>query len=429
MNPVHSLRDRSIAIAGAGVSGLAAAHRLRKWGAKVTIFEKSDVVGGRTRSLRSDGFTIDLGALMMMPTYKNVIALAHELGIEKHLIATRPVISIVRERRHHELDMRRQIRSALSMKLISVPSAFKLLKLLPVIARHWSTFHYENMGELASLDDETVHDFCQRELNEEIETWIASPLIRAGSLTGTREAPIGDWLWQAVGFRYPTVLQWDQGMDFFAQSLAKGQLVRLGAMVTSVRDDDGRAVVQVREGAVLREETFDACLLAMPTTVSRCIAPSMSLPQSEFFDNLHGVPMISLHLGLRAQPASKASMILIPEQESADIMMILLDHNKVDGRTPPGKGICTIWSTKEWTRANTDSSDERVTIDLCRLAEPFVGKVRPLIEFSHIERRDFVVHRLILAFLLGCETTWQPVTLINRFSSPETSALRELKAQ
>ena len=162
-------------------------------------------------------------------------------------------------------------------------------------------------------------------------------------------------------------------------------------MVTSVRDDDGRAVVQVREGAVLREETFDACLLAMPTTVSRCIAPSMSLPQSEFFDNLHGVPMISLHLGLRAQPASKASMILIPEQESADIMMILLDHNKVDGRTPPGKGICTIWSTKEWTRANTDSSDERVTIDLCRLAEPFVGKVRPLIEFSHIERRDFVV--------------------------------------
>ena len=58
-----------------------------------------------------------------------------------------------------------------------------------VLARNWSKFHYANMGDLAPFDKESIHDYCRRELNEEIETWLASPLIRAGSLTSTREAP------------------------------------------------------------------------------------------------------------------------------------------------------------------------------------------------------------------------------------------------
>src|SRR5215472_4203805 len=52
----------SIAIVGAGISGLAAAHSLRDAGHSVTIFEKSGEVGGRATTRRRDGFTYDPGA-------------------------------------------------------------------------------------------------------------------------------------------------------------------------------------------------------------------------------------------------------------------------------------------------------------------------------------------------------------------------------
>jgi renalase len=52
----------SIAIIGAGISGLAAAHTLRDAGHTVTIFEKSGEVGGRATTRRRHGFTYDSGA-------------------------------------------------------------------------------------------------------------------------------------------------------------------------------------------------------------------------------------------------------------------------------------------------------------------------------------------------------------------------------
>jgi renalase len=52
----------SIAIIGAGCSGLAAAHELRDAGYAVTIFEQSQQVGGRTATMERQGFIYDYGA-------------------------------------------------------------------------------------------------------------------------------------------------------------------------------------------------------------------------------------------------------------------------------------------------------------------------------------------------------------------------------
>ena len=52
----------TIAILGAGVSGLAAAHTLHDAGYTVTLFEKSRGVGGRAATRKRDGFIYDQGA-------------------------------------------------------------------------------------------------------------------------------------------------------------------------------------------------------------------------------------------------------------------------------------------------------------------------------------------------------------------------------
>jgi len=52
----------SVAIIGAGCSGLAAAHELRDTGYAVTIFEQNQEVGGRAATREKQGFTFDYGA-------------------------------------------------------------------------------------------------------------------------------------------------------------------------------------------------------------------------------------------------------------------------------------------------------------------------------------------------------------------------------
>ena len=66
--PTKSLK-RPIAIIGAGVGGLSIATLLVNDGHKVTVFEKSDRVGGRTTSMKFKNHILDNG-FHIMPFYK-----------------------------------------------------------------------------------------------------------------------------------------------------------------------------------------------------------------------------------------------------------------------------------------------------------------------------------------------------------------------
>jgi phytoene desaturase len=54
-------KSRRVVVVGAGPGGLAAAILLAKSGAEVTVVEKRPVVGGRTSTIRQEGFSFDIG--------------------------------------------------------------------------------------------------------------------------------------------------------------------------------------------------------------------------------------------------------------------------------------------------------------------------------------------------------------------------------
>lgn len=58
-----------VAIVGAGVAGLTVGRLLQKAGADVTVYEKSDGIGGRVRSDMVRGFTLDRGFHVMFTAY------------------------------------------------------------------------------------------------------------------------------------------------------------------------------------------------------------------------------------------------------------------------------------------------------------------------------------------------------------------------
>ncbi|MFF1303815.1 protoporphyrinogen oxidase [Streptomyces sp. NPDC058307] len=70
-----------VVVIGAGIAGLAAAHRLARRGARVTVLEASDRVGGKLLPGEIAGARVDLGAESMLARRPEAVALAREVGL------------------------------------------------------------------------------------------------------------------------------------------------------------------------------------------------------------------------------------------------------------------------------------------------------------------------------------------------------------
>jgi oxygen-dependent protoporphyrinogen oxidase len=74
-----------VVVIGAGIAGLAAAHRLAERGARVTVLEASDRVGGKLLPGEIAGARVDLGAESMLARRPEAVALAREVGLGERL--------------------------------------------------------------------------------------------------------------------------------------------------------------------------------------------------------------------------------------------------------------------------------------------------------------------------------------------------------
>ncbi|MEX1670943.1 NAD(P)/FAD-dependent oxidoreductase [Zhongshania guokunii] len=383
----RNLAGQCIAVVGGGPAGLVAAFELKKLGAEVEVFERNDHVGGRTRSETRGEFSFDVGALVLLPTYKNTVELLHELGLDKSLSRSKPSLGIVRDGKVCSFDYKRPLRSSLLNPILSWPSKLKVLKLLPILIRNWTRLNYQSMAGVCDFDNETTKDFCLRELNEEINDYLADPFIRINSLTGSDQAPFGEFLWLLRAYCAPFIYHLSEGMDSYAKGLAKHLAVHLNTTVANVEENDG--VVKLLCGCG-KSYDFDACVIAIPPLFARQLGNNPNGNHQPYFDSVEPVSVISVHIGLSFRPEITEALMLFPKCESEEIGAIIFEHNKGLGRAPIGKAAVTIQASREWSLLHAELSDAALIAALLRCAIPFIGDVRTAIEESFVTRWDYV---------------------------------------
>ena len=81
---------KSVAIIGAGITGLTAAFYLKRQGVPVTVYEASNRVGGVIQSIRQDGFLAEYGPNTILETSPKIAQLVRDAGLESRKLATDP---------------------------------------------------------------------------------------------------------------------------------------------------------------------------------------------------------------------------------------------------------------------------------------------------------------------------------------------------
>jgi len=93
---------RSVAVIGAGITGLTAAFRLKQRNIPVTLYEASDRVGGVIQSIRRNGYLAEFGPNSILETSPKITSLIHDLGLDRRMLYSDPGAEnryIVREKR------------------------------------------------------------------------------------------------------------------------------------------------------------------------------------------------------------------------------------------------------------------------------------------------------------------------------------------
>jgi oxygen-dependent protoporphyrinogen oxidase len=81
---------KSVAIIGAGITGLTAAFYLKRKGVAVTVYEASSRVGGVIQSLRKDGYLAEFGPNTLLETSPKIAQLVRDAGLQSRRLDPDP---------------------------------------------------------------------------------------------------------------------------------------------------------------------------------------------------------------------------------------------------------------------------------------------------------------------------------------------------
>lgn len=383
------MNDRSkIFVVGAGPSGLAAAWRLQESGRDVVVFESRDRVGGQLLSVKRDGFLMEAGTTILPEAYDSVMGLVRDVGMTDDLVPANSLMGFMRGDQLHLMRSNHLILDAARTKLLSLRSKVKVAKLALDSFRLRNLLSYEDLSVAAEYDVETPEDYCRRRgLDGELYDYLIEPTVRGGAGVPGDVISVVEFffLWQKVlGSR---LFAFRDGYSSFPQRIAdKLPDVRLNTRVHTVVESGGEVTITYEDARGVHTETGAGAIVSSMGNEVPDLLPQLDPDRAEFLRRLNYTSTMSINLALKRVPDCAASFIVVPRPVSEGLFAIILEHNKVPGRAPAGKGLVSLFMMNQWAIDHMDAGDEEILADALREAEKALPGLSADIEFTRVNR-------------------------------------------
>ncbi|HEY1662271.1 MAG TPA: protoporphyrinogen oxidase [Verrucomicrobiae bacterium] len=234
---------KSIAIIGAGITGLTAAFYLKRKNFPVTVYEASGRAGGVIRSIRQDGFLAEFGPNTTLETSPKIPRLITDLNLDSRRLYTDP-----------RAKNRYLVRDKKPVAMPSSPLGFVTTKLFSAGAK-LAVLREPFVPARRDGLDESVAEFVQRRLNREFLERAVDALV-SGIYAGTPDK-------LSVRHALPRLYEQEQKYG----SLIRGQIFGAGD--------------RQRRGEVARSRakmfSFDEGLQVLPDALAAQLGSSLRL--------------------------------------------------------------------------------------------------------------------------------------------------------
>lgn len=277
-----------IAVVGAGISGLTAAHYLKKIGHEVIVLEAQATPGGRMRQIEIDGLRVNAGARLLFTYYKTVMELIKELNIEdemEYLSMSEMVCEDTDKKYPVSFALNA---SALFNSSLKKSTRLRLARLLPDLIKAKLSTNPDDMTTCDYLDHESMRDYFSRKVGEEFVEKVVDPLFRGARNWNAEDVSPAFFLSTTAHTAGHRAFNFRQGIGYLNEKLASRLDVRYGATVSSIeRNSDGAEVIlQYAESGQNKSMQVDIVICATEGAKVRNLVVNKTVEEAAFMEKI-----------------------------------------------------------------------------------------------------------------------------------------------
>lgn len=351
---------RSIAVLGAGVTGLTAAHRLAQLGHGVRVFEHTDRIGGAVRTERVDGWLVESGPNSILSGEPAVDSLITELGLAAGQVAAAPSSKtryIVRRGRLVPAPLSPS--AFLSSPLFSLPAKFAIAAELLHRPR-------------ARTSDLGLADFVRSHFGSAFVDGVLDPFV-AGVYAGNPQKLSARHafprLWEleqkhgsllraqaalakarrARGQPSPSIFSFHAGLQTLTDTLAARLppgAIALNTTIEAILPAEKWSVVW-HDASGTHTQAFDAIVVALPApALAQLRIGALGERPLAALTAMEHPPVASLFLGFRREQVAHpldGFGALVPSIEQRSLLGLLFSSTLFPERAPEGHVALTVF--------------------------------------------------------------------------------------
>jgi protoporphyrinogen/coproporphyrinogen III oxidase len=398
-----------VVVVGAGVSGLAAAHRLLElapdW--NISVLDGAPRTGGLIRTERIGGCLVEQGPDSIIVEKPAALQLAERLGLQSEVLYTN-----AEDRGAYVVYRGRLERIPEGFSMMAPSQAGPILRspiLSPLGKLRMAAELLVPRG--TRQGDESVAGFVARRFGREVLERLAQPLMSGIYGTDASELSLRSTMPRFIelerkygsvtlglllkqrqtarsqGARYALFFAFKQGNQTLTDTLRDklAERVHLNSPVLNIRWEQPHYRVQLEHGAQLQA---DAVILAVPASGMARVLQELSPEAASLLDQIRFGSTATVAYAWPTENISRrldAFGFVVPDVEHRRVIASTWASKKFLGRAPDGQALIRVFFGDRQHNLQALSDDELIQMGQAELAELIGARGKPL--FASVARQ------------------------------------------